>query len=192
MTRVSYGFLTPSESHLAPCFHVLPTTTPHHSHLPFSINCSHFISPSFYTYKHLLPSFLRPPFPPIVSQPKPCIPILIFAFCSFYDYPFATITISHYIISNYIVFHPQPLDSSSDHPSAFVCPPQLPIFTFSSFHEPDPLLWSSCSTITLIVPPNYNPCYRPSRLLVVKEMVFANHIKCYGLVKLFIVIGKLS
>src|ERR1700677_1489316 len=52
----------------------------HHSHLPFSLNCSHFISSLFYTYTHLLPPFLHPPLPPIVSHPQPCLPILIFAF----------------------------------------------------------------------------------------------------------------
>jgi hypothetical protein len=39
--------------------------------------------------------------------------------------------------------------------------------------------------------PNYDPCYGPSRLLVVNKMVFANHINCYNLEKLFIVTGKL-
>ena len=39
-----------------------------------SINHSHFISLLFYTYSDLLPSFLHPPFPPIVSQTLPSYP----------------------------------------------------------------------------------------------------------------------
>jgi hypothetical protein len=76
----------------------LPPPPTNHSHLPFSINCSHFISPLFYTYPHFLPSFLHPPFPPIVSQPPASI-----LFCSFYGYPLAT---THYLISNYHCFPP--------------------------------------------------------------------------------------
>jgi len=63
---------------------------------------------------------------------------------------------------------PQPLGSPS-HPPASACP-LPPIFAFSSFYGPDPLLWSSCTTMTLIVPPNYicgswNGFSKPYKLL---------------------------
>src|ERR1700689_3232095 len=83
---------------------------PHHSHLPFALNCSHFISSLFYTYTHLLPCFLHPP--SLSSFPL--------FFGSFYGYPLATITTPHCLISNYIVSHP--LDGPF-HPPASACPP---------------------------------------------------------------------
>src|SRR5882672_10160837 len=53
---------------------------PPHSHLPPFSNCPSFISPLFYTYTHLLPSFSHPPLPPTVSQPLPPYPHFRFLF----------------------------------------------------------------------------------------------------------------
>ena len=103
--------------------------------LPLSLNSSHFISPLFYTYPHFLPSFLHPPFPPIVSQPPASI-----LFCSFYGYPLAT---THYLISNYHCFpppspwiaHPIPLPLPVPlHPPNYICG------TWNGFSKPNKLL----------------------------------------------------
>ena len=120
----SHMILLPQVSligHLVFMFFLPP---PHHSHLPFALNCSHFISPLFYTYTHLPPCFLHPPFGP---NPNPASLSSFPLFCSFYSYPFVTITIPYYLISNYIVSHP--LDSPS-HPPASACPPLTPHFLF--------------------------------------------------------------
>src|ERR1700683_2344309 len=89
----------------------------HHSHLPFSLNCSHFISSLFYTYTHLLPPFLHPPFPPIVSQLQPSRPMLIFAFlfilclspCSHHHLPLFDIQLHCFPLPSPWVAHPIPL-----------------------------------------------------------------------------------
>lgn len=74
-----YGFL-PRWVFFEPCLHVLPAPLPsNHSYHPLPLNCSHFISPLFYTFLYFLASFLHPPLLPIVSQTLPPYPhFLIF------------------------------------------------------------------------------------------------------------------
>ena len=73
---------------------------PYHSYLSFFLSCSHFIFSLFYTYIHLLPSFLHPPFCPIVFYP-PASLISFSLFCSFCGFPLATITIFLFDIQLY-------------------------------------------------------------------------------------------
>ena len=86
---------------VSPIWHLVFTSSCfplHHSHLPLYLKCSHFISQLSYTFTHLLPSFLHPPLSPD-CYPTPTYPHFHF-FCLFYSYPLATITTSHYLISN--------------------------------------------------------------------------------------------
>ena len=71
-------------------------------HTSLFLNCCHFIYPWFYTYSHFFASFLHPL--PIVSQTLPPYPH--FRFFVQFMVALATINISHYLISNYIVSYP--------------------------------------------------------------------------------------
>src|SRR5882762_2986570 len=102
MPKVFYGLPTPGKSHLASCSHV-PAPPPHHSHFhkPLSLH--------FPIVLHLF-KFATFLFTPSISPncvPNPAFLSSFSLFCSFYGYPLATTTtITHYLISNYIVSHP--------------------------------------------------------------------------------------
>ena len=151
---------------MAPCFHVLPAPSPHHSHFPKLISLHFPIV--LHLYKFTTSLFTPSLAPKCVPTPASLSPFSLFPL-HFMAIPLLpSPSPGHYLISNYIVSHPL---NSPSHPPASTCPPQSPIFAFSSFYGPDPLLWSNCTTMTLIVPPNYicgsrNGFSKPYKFLV--------------------------